>query len=87
VIDSREKTELTAKYSHHPLNADYLEMVAHDLRNRVNTLLMANEILQYELKGVKEDVLKYTDVIRESSDGILTILEAAIEAVGDKKDT
>lgn len=85
--DSTDKIDLTAKYSQHPLNVDYLEMVAHDLRNRVNTLLMANEILQYELKDVKEDVLQYTDVIRESSDGILTILEAAIEAVGDKKDT
>lgn len=85
--DSTDKTELTAKYSQHPLNVDYLEMVAHDLRNRVNTLLMANEILQYELKGVKDEALKYTDVIRESSDSILTILEAAIEAVGNKKDT
>ncbi len=84
--DSTEKTDLTAKYSQHPLNTDYLDMVMHDVRNRVNTLLMANEILQYELKGVKEDALKYTDVIRESSDGILTILEAAIEAITGQED-
>ncbi len=79
--DSTEKTELIAQYSQLPLSSEYMRVIAHDVRNQLNTLMLANDILPDELQDAEGDPLKYIAMIRRSSEDILVILEAAIIAL------
>ena len=83
--DSTDKVELIAEYSQLPLDSQYLRVVAHDVRNRMNTIMMANDILPDELEDEEGDPLKYIDLIRHASEDILVILDAAIVAVATRE--
>ncbi len=85
--DSSDKAELIAEYSQLPLNSQYLRVVAHDVRNRMNTIMMANDILPDELKDEEGNPLKYINMIRRASEDILVILDAAIAAAATREDT
>ena len=84
--DSADKAELIAEYSQLPLNSQYLRVVAHDVRNRMNTIMLANDILPDELQDNEGDPLKYIDMVRRASEDILVILEAAVAAVAKRED-
>lgn len=85
--DSTDKVELIAEYSQLPLNSQYLRVIAHDVRNRMNTIMMANDILPDELEDEEGDPLKYIDLIRHASEDILVILDAAIVAAAEREGT
>jgi len=80
VSDITNKADLIAQYSEKPLDVAYLRLVAHDVRNWMNTIIMATEILREELKGVEGKSDKYVGVIGRASEEVLTILEAAVQA-------
>ncbi len=75
-----DKAELIAQYTEKPLDVAYLRLVAHDVRNWTNTIMMASHILKEELKGAGGKSEKYVSMIGRASEEILIILEAAVEA-------
>ncbi len=82
-----DKAELIAEYSQRPLDSKYMRTIAHDVRNRMNTIMLANDILPDELQIEEGDPLKYIDMIRRASEDILIILEAAVIAISEQEDT
>lgn len=78
--DITDKAELIAQYSEKPLDLAYLRLVAHDVRNWMNTIIMASDILKEELKNVEGKSDKYISMISRSSAEVLVILEAAVQA-------
>lgn len=78
--DSPDKAALIAQYSQHPVNSKYMRLIAHDLRNHMNTILMANDILDDEIQDEDGDPLKYIAMIRRASQDILVVLDAAVAA-------
>ena len=87
VSDSIDKTELIAAYSQHPLDSKYMLLIAHDVRNQMNTIMMANDMLDEELHEDDGNPEKYVSMISHASKEILVILEAAITAVAERSDT
>lgn len=85
--DKIDKAELIADYSQRPLDSKYMRAVAHDIRNRMNTIMMSNDILPDELKLTEGDPLKYIGLIRQASEDILVILDAAILAIAQRENT
>lgn len=87
--DSTDKAELITQYSQHPIDSKYMRMIAHDVRNHMNTITLASDILPEELEDSNGDPLKYVEMIRKASQDILVILDAAIVAAAkqDKSET
>ena len=85
--DSIDKTELIAQYSQHPLDSKYMLLIAHDVRNQMNTIMMANDMLREELEDSDGDPQKYIGMISHASKEILVILEAAVTAHAGHRDT
>ena len=79
--DTTDRAELIAGYSQLPLSSEYMRVVAHDVRNRMNTIMMANDILPDELQDAEGDPLKYIAMIHRAGEDILVILEAAVIAL------
>ena len=79
-----EKAELIEHYAQLPLNSEYLRVIAHDVRNRMNTIMMATDILNEELKDADSNPQKYIGMIINASQNILVILEAAVLAAEGK---
>ena len=80
VSEITNKADLIAQYSEKPLDVAYLRLIAHDVRNWMNTIMMASDILKEELKGVEGKSDKYVGMIGRASEEILIILEAAVQA-------
>ena len=74
------KAELVAQYAQLPLDKTYVRRIVHDVRNRMNTLVMATEMLRAEMKNQTGDPQKYVSIIDRASEEILVILDAAVEA-------
>lgn len=81
-----DKTALIAQYSQLPLDAKYMRLVAHDVRNQMNTIMMASDMLREELKDKPNNPQRYVNMISHASEDILVILEAAV-AVLNARDT
>jgi hypothetical protein len=62
-------------------------MIAHDVRNHLNTILMANDILVDEIQDKEGDALKYIDIIRGATADILVVLDAAVAAAVGREDS
>ncbi len=75
-----DKAELIAQYSQKPLDVAYLRHVAHDVRNWMNTIVMASDILKEHLKDADGKSDKYVGMISRASENVLVILEAAVQA-------
>ncbi len=80
VSEITDKAKLIAQYTEKPLDVAYLRQVAHDVRNWMNTIMMASDILKEELKGGDGKSDKYVGMIGRASEEILIILEAAVQA-------
>ena len=76
------KAELVAQYTQLPLDKQYVERVVHDVRNQMNTLIMATEMLRESLKNNPGGSQNYVNIISHASDDLLLILEAAVTALG-----
>jgi len=76
-----DKTELIAHYSQHPLDSKYMRLVAHDVRNQMNSIMMATDMLREELKNTEGKSPNYVNMISRASEDILVILEAAVTAL------
>jgi len=81
VSASVDKLELMAQYSELPLDTKYMRLIAHDVRNQMNTIMMANDMLREELKDAEGDPEKYAQMITRASEDVLIILDAAIAAL------
>jgi len=86
VSDTTDKSELIAQYSQLPLDSKYMRLVAHDVRNRMNTIMMASDILREELEKSKNDPQKYVNMINRASEDVLIILDAAVAALAKRDD-
>ncbi len=75
-----DKEELIAQYLKLPMNSDYMRVVAHDVRNYMNTVVLATDIVSEEIKDADGNPQKYVDMICKASQNILVILEAAVLA-------
>ena len=84
--DTTDKSELIAQYSQLPLDSKYMRLVAHDVRNRMNTIMMASDILREELQNSKKDPQKYVNMINRASEDVLIILDAAVAALAKRDD-
>ena len=84
--DTTDKSELIAQYSQLPLDSKYMRLVAHDVRNRMNTIMMASDILREELEKSKNDPQKYVNMINRASEDVLIILDAAVAALAKRDD-
>lgn len=82
-----DKIELIAHYSQLPLDAKYVQRLAHDVRNQMNTIMMASAMLSEQLKGSESDSQKYVNIISHASEDILVILEAAVTALDGREAT
>ena len=82
--DTTDKSELIAQYSQLPLDSKYMRLVAHDVRNRMNTIMMASDILREELQNSKKDPQKYVNMINRASEDVLIILDAAVAALNGR---
>ena len=78
--DGIDKAELIAAYSQHPLDSKYMRLIAHDVRNRMNTIMMANDMVQEEIEDADGNPQKYINMISRASAEILIILDAAVAA-------
>jgi hypothetical protein len=89
VSDSTDKAALIALYSQHPVDSKYMRLIAHDVRNHMNTILIANDILHAEIQAEDGDPLKYLAMIRRAGADILVVLDAAVAAAvkQDKTET
>lgn len=81
-----DKAQLIAQYSQLPLDTDYMRLVAHDVRNHMNTIMMANDLLREEVNEEDGDPQKYIKMISRASDDILVLLEVVVDAL-TKRDT
>ena len=82
-----DKTELIAQYSQLPLDSKYMRLVAHDVRNQMNTIMMASDMLREELKDTSNNPQRYVNMISHASEDILVILEAAVAALNGRDST
>ena len=80
-----DKTELIAQYSQLPLDSKYMRLVAHDVRNQMNTIMMASDMLREELKDKPNNPQRYVNMISHASEDILVILEAAVAALAGRE--
>ena len=87
VSGSTDKAELIAQYSQLPLDSKYMRLIAHDVRNQMNTIMMANDMLHEELNDTEGNPQKYIGMISRASQDILVILEAAVTALNGRSDT
>jgi len=78
VSNTTDKADLIAHYSQLPLDSKYVRLVAHDVRNQMNTIMMATDMLKEELRTTPPE--KYVNMISRASEDILAILEAAVAA-------
>jgi signal transduction histidine kinase len=85
VSTNTDKTELIAHYSQLPLDSKYMRLVAHDVRNQMNTIMMATDMLKEELHNTPPE--KYVSMISRASEDILVILEAAVTALNGRDTT
>ena len=83
--NTTDKAELIAHYSQHPLDSKYVRLVAHDVRNQMNTIMMATDMLKEELHSSPPE--KYVNMISRASEDILVILEAAVTALNGRDAT
>jgi signal transduction histidine kinase len=84
VSATTDKLELIAQYSQLPLNSKYMRLIAHDVRNQMNTIMMANDMLREELKDAEGNPEKYVTMISHASEDILIILDAAVAALSKR---
>lgn len=77
------KAELVAQYAQLPLDKAYVQRIVHDVRNRMNTLVMATEMLHEDIKIQAGDPQKYVNMIDHASEDVLLILDAAVDALKD----
>jgi signal transduction histidine kinase len=86
VNDPIDKAQLIAAYSQHTLDSKYMRLIAHDVRNRMNTIMMANDMVQEEIDDAEGDPQKYLNMISRASEDILIILDAAVAALKQRDD-
>jgi len=85
VSDSFDKTELIKHYSQYPLDFSTVRLIAHDVRNPLNTIMLANDILFDEIQDAQGDPQKYIALIQQASREILALLDAAMTAANEQK--
>ena len=83
--NTTDKADLIAHYSQLPLDSKYLRLVAHDVRNQMNTIMMATDMLKEEVHATPPE--KYVNMISRASEDILVILEAAVTALNGRDTT
>lgn len=82
-----DKAELIAQYSQLSLDSKYVRLVAHDVRNQVNTIIMASDMLREMVRNNEGNEPRYVDMIGHASEDILVILEAAVAALNERGNT
>ena len=82
--ENLDKEQLIAQYSQLPLDTNYMRLVAHDVRNHMNTIMMANDLLREEVDDEDGDPQKYIKMISHASDDILVILEVVVAALSKR---
>ena len=81
VNETIDKAQLIAQYSQHAPGTQYMRQIAHDIRNRMNTIMMANDMVQEEIEEADGNPQKYIQMISRASADILVILDAAVAAL------
>jgi len=87
VSDTIDKARLIAEYSQHAPGTQYMRQISHDIRNRMNTIMMANDMVQEEIDEDDGDPKKYIEMITRASADILGILDAAVAALNENNES
>ncbi|MBI1279308.1 MAG: hypothetical protein GC179_14365 [Anaerolineaceae bacterium] len=86
-MSSTDKPDLIEHYSQFLLDYPTARLIAHDVRNRLNTIMLASDILPEEIQETDGDPLKYLALIQQAGREIIAILDAAMAAAANQDDS